>query len=223
MQSKLVSIKSQIYEKIHEDILTCHLKPGSSFSESQLANYYQVGRMPLREAIQQLCHEGLLESIPYKGYFVTNLSIDELKDSIDLREILETYAAKIAAKRITSAQLEKLKQIPEATFTSGDLHSYKKYVELNREFHLRVVEAAGNKKLLKQISTLLSELFRYMFATLDLGQEAYLNPEHNYLISALEKKDSMLAEEIMRSHIQKSREQILQKWNKFELENENRS
>ena len=92
---KLATIKEQVYEIIKDKILSGELKSGDWLQESKLAESLNVSRSPVREALKELVGEGLLENIPNKGVFVKTLSIKDIYNIFEFREVMEKYAIMI--------------------------------------------------------------------------------------------------------------------------------
>src|SRR2546426_7831755 len=69
-----------VYRALRNAIITCEMRPGESISEQALANLYNTSRTPVREACNLLHKEGLLDSIPHKGFFVPEMTLQKVQD-----------------------------------------------------------------------------------------------------------------------------------------------
>ena len=96
---------STAYEAIRSMVAQGQLCPGEELSERRLAESLQLGRTPVREAIKELCREGVLMSVPLRGTFVQRLSVEDLKEIHEVRLALEGMAAKLAAEKGGSPEL----------------------------------------------------------------------------------------------------------------------
>jgi DNA-binding GntR family transcriptional regulator len=151
------SLAGQVYETIKREIITCTLMPGQQIAQPQLAERYGVGVTPVREALQKLAREGLIQSIPRFGYLVKTITITDISEIFELRAILECAAVRLAAIRATPAQLELLEKLADCTYVYKDRASYSEFLSYNREFHLELAIASGNRRLVETISQSLDE------------------------------------------------------------------
>ncbi|MEV5821926.1 GntR family transcriptional regulator [Micromonospora harpali] len=161
------SLSAQIYEHLRTAIIEGEIAPGTKMREQWLADQLSVSRVPLREAIPLLEAEGLVYTAPRRGTFVTQLTLRDVDDLFDVRESLETLAARLAAQR--SGQ-------PEAKETvaalQDNLTRAKRAVQdgddpaiaaTSAEFHRLVVELSGNallRTMMRPISGRVQWLFR---------------------------------------------------------------
>ena len=159
-----------------------HRKPGERFNVEELADHYQTSITPIRDALQMLGQEGLVTIKPRSGYFVTRITLKELRDMFELRNILELAAIEQAVERITPEQLDELCSI-HAGYTGDDEVSYDRYTEENRRFHYLLAEASGNQELAQTLGRLLDRLARFMV----LRHAGKTMPEtHAHITKALE-------------------------------------
>ena len=103
--------KEQAYEELRVRIVTNDVAPGEILNEKDLMAQLAIGRSPLREILFRLQEENMIKPLPRLGYMVTNLTIAEVRDLVELRRELEGYAGYLAAQRITADQLEDLRLI----------------------------------------------------------------------------------------------------------------
>lgn len=82
------SLAGQAYEAIRNEIITCRLRPGQQIAQPQLAERYQTGTTPVRDALQRLAQEGLVQPIPRFGYLVTQITLSDVTEMYELRSIL---------------------------------------------------------------------------------------------------------------------------------------
>jgi GntR family transcriptional regulator, rspAB operon transcriptional repressor len=190
-------LSEKIYESVRLDIFKGVYKPGDQLSVKKLADQYGVSASPIRDALTALKQDGLVEIHSRMGCFVSRVTLREIKESYELRIILEGASAEMAAQRITEKELEYLESLPY-TYIPGDLSSYLAYLVANREFHYRVALASGNTQLADLISSLLYKMQRQVF--LGIGSGSY-NDEifdaHPNLIEALKRRDSAEARRVM--------------------------
>jgi GntR family transcriptional regulator, vanillate catabolism transcriptional regulator len=196
-------------------ILSGELRAGDRLSEVRLAARLEVSRTPLRLALAQLEHEGLLEPVIGGGFIVRSFSEQQVADAIDLRGVLEGSAARLAAERNSGpralgeliACVAKLDRIAGANHaTSPD--DFELYVELNDAFHFELFVLAGSGVLRDAYDRVLALPFAAPSAfllvqaetdqfdpTLNAGQV-----QHHLILEAIERGDGELAERLAREH-----------------------
>ena len=206
------TLSEDVYRALRHDILTLGHPPGATLREQELAAHYGSSRVPVREACRRLQQEGLIASVPYKGYFVSQLSLKEVTDCFDLRLALETHAVTRAVERAADADVALLAELASLAYTYDDRDSYGDFLEANREFHLALASLGGNARLVRVLRDLLEGMQRYFFLGLDLGDYgAEMREEHERLCAALLARSVEDAVGCVREQIERSRERILTK------------
>jgi DNA-binding GntR family transcriptional regulator len=200
----------QVYQSVKVDILRGLLSPGAVLSIARLAEGHNVSRTPVRQALDALTREGFVEAIPRVGYFVSTLTVQDIRDMFGLRKILECAAAELAAPRISEADLARLEEL-NTTFVHGDINSYMSYLQNNRDFHCTIAAAAGNKWLVEAIGDLLEHSQRLFVIRLNAGVQVSeeLSTEHREMIEALRTGDGNLARQVVGQWIKKAEDDIL--------------
>jgi DNA-binding GntR family transcriptional regulator len=187
------------------------LEPGRQVAQQQLAERYQLGMTPIREALQRLSQEGFVQAIPRFGYLVTPITFSDVHEIFELRTILETAATRLAAARGTDKQLAQIAQAARFTYVFGDTDSYDSFLVRNADFHRSLALVADNARLAAQISRLLDELTRVFHLGLDLRDSAEeMRDEHLALASALCNRDPDQAEQILQNQIARSQQRVLE-------------
>jgi GntR family transcriptional regulator of vanillate catabolism len=132
-------------------LLSGEFPPGTRMSELPLVERLGVSRTPLRLALATLEHEGLLENLKGGGYAVREFTMDEIRDAIELRGVLEGTAARFAAEReATADQLDRMRALcaeMDPLVQRSDVDSFWQYVECNRAFHALLLESAASPVL----------------------------------------------------------------------------
>lgn len=164
-----VYLKDRVYKQILQDIETGKLKPGDYITEMALTEEYEVSRTTIREALNRLVFEDFITQFRKGGYLIKEISYKELFELLDLRQLLETHAARLAAGKLTEADLEILKE--DSIY--GELD---KWYDRNREFHMTIARASGNAKLAEMIENVIDQTRRiYILDSANL----YPLPEEN--------------------------------------------
>lgn len=157
----IITTKHQIYKALRREIITGRKRPGERLAVNAIVAIFGTSVTPVRDALQMLSQEGLVAIKPRSGYFVIQVTLKELRDMFELREILETAAVELAARQITADQIKALRHV-HVGYTGDDDDSYDRYTDENRQFHYLVARASGNFELAQMIRHLHDRLARFM-------------------------------------------------------------
>lgn len=195
----------RIYEEIRRAIIVSHWKSKQRLDLETLASRYGTSVTPVREALQMLSQEGLVTNKPHAGFFVTQVTLKELSDMLELREILEVAAVERAAPRITEEQLDELEGV-HAGYTGDDEAAYERYITENRRLHVLIAEASGNQELAKALGRLHDRMARF-FVFVHTGDG--MEERHEHPIEALRGRDAAAAREAILREVRETRELTL--------------
>jgi DNA-binding GntR family transcriptional regulator len=201
------------YEKLAQAIMTGELVPGQPLIETALAEWCDVSRTPIREALTRLEQDGLVVR-GERGLMVRERSPEEILDLYETRIVLEAMAARVAATRRSYLDLITMRRVAER------LQSMETTDELamaagNREFHQAVWRASHNDALSDLLHRLDMHVARYPSTTLSQpGRWAEANKEHQSIIEAIDGQDAELAHQLTAQHFVKARELRLALWAK---------
>jgi DNA-binding GntR family transcriptional regulator len=206
----------QVYARLRGEIMSCILAPGESFSESQLAETYGVGKAPVRWALAALSREGLLQARPRQGHTVAPVTVESANDLFGLRLILEPAAARLAAGRADIALLKALQaqllrdHRAVKKGTGAQLEHRRSWIDANKQFHIEITRAAGNERLTRVITTVLEESQRTNHVIFSVYDESVsMKDDHPDLINALARGDGETAERVAREHLERSRRIVI--------------
>jgi len=189
------TLREKILETIREAILRGTLKAGEKVAEPELAERFGISRTPIREAFRQLESEGYLTVIPRKGAVVTSLSERDVEEFYAIKSILEGYAARIAATRLTDKEVERLEAINDRLGQLAHDGDVKTFFRVHNEFHELFIKAAGNIKLADLIGQLMMKFNRLRMASLSLpGRMEISVQEHRKIIQAFREQDGEKAD-----------------------------
>lgn len=204
-----VKVSDRAYVAIKEEIISGELPPGSTISELELAQRYKISRTPIREACQFLQKDGFLESVPHKGFFVSEITVEQIQNIYQLRFVLERTSARIAAERILPADVEELMFLARPiAFTASDPVSFRASIEQNKKFHLKIADVTGNQELVAILSNILDKIHRTQYLEAKAAPKM-VGPEHQAIAGAIARRDPAAAEEAMNTHIQTSLDRLL--------------
>ena len=183
-----VENKQQLaYQQIKQDILNNTYPAGTVMVERKLCEIYNVSRSPIRNALQQLTHEGLLSFVPGKGTVVASFSTDDILEVYDLIELLQDYAIKAC--------------INIFHFTRWD-----------QKFHQLLVSYSGNKRLETVYDQLDCQQMLFISTILDDRDLAARSlQEHTQILDAIRNQDSDLAHQTLHQHYQHIKQYYINK------------
>jgi DNA-binding GntR family transcriptional regulator len=191
---------------LRRSIILGHLRPGARLNLEELAGKYRSSVTPVREALQMLTQEGLVTSKPHSGFYVAQVTLKQLHDMLELREILEVAAVERATGRITEGQLEELERV-HAGYLGDDDMSRERYITENRRFHYLIAKASGNNELAETLRRLHDRLARF-FVFVHTGEE--MEKRHKRLIEALRIQDAAVARQTILDEVNETREITLE-------------
>lgn len=195
----------KVYQDLKRMISDGELKPGEKLYQEKIAEKLGVSRTPLVKAFQILEQEMFIESIPRRGMYVKSVNIFDLLNAFECRQGIETTAVRIVTPRLTEKEVEELN-----SFFTPFLNSKKidrnAYLKADSDFHSRLIQMTRNNFLIKmnEIAHVFNQTYR-----IGLIREPHETlPEHLRILSAMDTRDTCLAEEYMRNHIRKSIETL---------------
>ncbi len=187
------------YARLLEDIRSGQLLPGTRLRETDLADRLGLSRTPVREAIRMLEADGLVVHLPRQGATVRSLGYAEVVELYEMRAVLEGTAARLAARAASDLELSELAALNEALEQADTGPAA---VELNRHFHLTLLDAAKNRYLTRSTQALQKTLLILGPTTLATpARAAEAGAEHRAVLTALVARDGARAEVAMRAHI----------------------
>jgi DNA-binding GntR family transcriptional regulator len=199
------SLADQAYQGLLAAIAEGRLRPGERIRETDLAEELGISRTPIREALQRLAHDGLVQLDARNGARIAELSLGAIQELYDLREILEGSAARFAAQNARPSDLQRLDVIVGQE--GKHLGDPAALARLNKLYHSSICEAANNRYLTSAIATFSTTLLLLGPTTLAAQHRAdESHREHWLVVEAIVNRDADGAEALMRGHIRRARE-----------------
>lgn len=201
-------LSDKAYQLIRHKIITLDLPPLSAIDEQALMENLQLGRTPIREALQRLAAEGLVFLAPRRGMFVADISLTDLQKVFELRMVLEGFCARLVAKRATAEQLDQMESLVKAIdqASNGDA---KCLMDIDEQFHELLYQASDNEFLadsLRRLHALSFRIWHLVLDRLDDVQEAM--EQHVAITHALRARDGQQAEKLLQHHIAEFQQDI---------------
>ncbi len=203
--------KRSPYERLTQAILTGELLPGQPLIETALADWCQVSRTPIREALTRLQQDGLVVRSD-RGLVVRERSPEEILDIYETRIGLEAMASRVAASRRSYLDVMTMRRIADRLDQVDTSHEVAMAAG-NREFHRSVWRASHNESLTDLLRRLDLHLARYPSTTLSQpGRWEEGNKEHRAIVEAIDSQDAALAHDLTAAHFTKARDLRLALW-----------
>ncbi|MCD8505355.1 MAG: GntR family transcriptional regulator [Burkholderiaceae bacterium] len=198
-------ISDQVYATLRRQIMSGELEPGHQIKEEHLAADLDVSRTPVRAAIQQLISDGLLIQGEKRGAFVAEWTDRDIAEVFEIRIMLESAACGLAAVKSTPEQVAHLRSLTNEMMrlsqlsgdtAAGDLQ------KINGQIHMGLLDASNSPRL-RQIAKQFADVpiiigAFYLYKKADVLRSAQ---HHEEIMQAIERRDRLLAEELMRVHL----------------------
>jgi DNA-binding GntR family transcriptional regulator len=194
------TLREKIVETIRNAIVNGQLASGTRVAEPDLADKFGISRTPIREAFRQLESEGFIRVIPRKGAIVASLSPKDVADFYDLKAVLEGYAARSAAKKLTPKDIERMESVNRQMEVAAAKKDVRKVLPLHNEFHDIFVRSCGNEKLHAIVKHLVMQFQRYRMIMAMPGRVEGIIKQHREIIDAFRNQDSALAESLVQKN-----------------------
>lgn len=204
-----LSLAEQAYIALRTEIIYAGLKPDEIVTESELAVRLGFSKTPVRDALRALVKDGFITALPRKGYVVRPIGINDIKEILQLRMILEPAIAADAARQITAEDLDELNGLLELQRNET---SVDKMTNAARDFHTKIIQVSQNVRALKMLLPLFDETTRMHHVVPQTAEFLHSDEEicgHVEILGAFAKNDEAAAEKAMRDHIETVRQTMI--------------
>lgn len=205
-------------ERVRRAVLTGEWGPGAKLQPSDLAERFGTSTTVIREALTRLAGEDLLTTQPNRGFFVRQLSLQELRDITELRCVIEELASRLSLERGTvewESELvaihHQLTQTPRRD-PNGSVHVTEKWSAVHRAFHMQLLKASGCRPMLRTSESLAdaTELYGRWAAPSSAAPARDVESEHRQMLEAALARDAPRLAALLRSHYEGMAEMILE-------------
>ena len=199
--------RQRFADSVREQILNGTFQPGAPLRQIPLSKKFGVAQSVVREGLQLLEQQGLVNSVDNLGVFVREMGPEELIGAYQVREVLEGLAARLCCRTASRADVEKLEQAAQIIYAAKGPSKRSIRSELERKFHQRFVELSGNQTLIKQ-----SAGYQFIgdIIVTDRDRDEVLE-EHLAIVNAIATNKPDKAEKFARLHVAASTESIRNK------------
>jgi DNA-binding GntR family transcriptional regulator len=193
-EGRFSTVHEQLIDALRTSILTGEYPPGRRLRQVAVADRFGVSPVPVREALRALEQEGLVASAPRRGWIVTKLTVAEIREIYELRELLEQKALHDAIPKLTDSQLAELQRLATALISTG---TPQQHFEARERFYAVLYGGSGKRRLASLILSLHNQLAPY----LRLQRVEHSNESHLQLMDALQARDLERASAVISRHL----------------------
>jgi DNA-binding GntR family transcriptional regulator len=207
-------LNDSVYDVIKENILSQVFAPGQRLILEELAQQLGVSMTPLKDALNRLSAEGLIEIAPRRGTYVTGLKRAEIAETFEVRCALEVMAAQLFLERASDAELQEIAamvdQLEKLAKSPDKSASYQDYVNIDGAMHHRIVELSKNQRLLAAHEREHTHMYmaRARYGTFEESLDQ-AQAEHRVLREAILARNIPQAQAILSEHIQRAKNSLL--------------
>ncbi len=197
-------------------ILSGDRPPGSKLVQLELAKHFGVAQGVVREALLELQACGLVESVDNRGIYVSEISVEKLIESFEVREMHEGLAARLCCDRVTRTDLRGLRELADKAYDMARSSKIQEMAALDRDFHGKIIHLCGNSMLIR-----LADNYRVFGKIVRVNRDpTIVHDEHLAILKAMEQGDGNHAEVVARAHIRAARQALGEQvaHQKFDLE-----
>lgn len=194
---KKKTLNFQVYEMLKTMIQENYFKEDTKLNEVKIAELLDVSPTPVREAFRMLAVDGMVEIIPWKGVYIKQYSLEEIREVYECREALEVLAVQLCIEHISDREIDEL--IQSSMSHGSDQHSI---IQLSNQFHDQILTHAHNQRL-RSLLTQLQDVMNFdrKISASDQQRYAEIEQEHRDILLAIQQRDKDLAAMCMKKHI----------------------
>jgi DNA-binding GntR family transcriptional regulator len=203
--SQIKSLRDHVCSYINDKIKSGELKPNEKLNEPQICNDLKISRTPAREALIMLATDHIIEFVPRKGFYVKEVTSEDMLQYYDLMGTLDAFAARLSMPYIEPDDIIKMKEIVANINVAIEFSNLDKYLILQQEFHDIYMEKSHNVPLIQTIHSLRYRYIPITYNQKKVNEEKYkdilfrTNDEHRTIISLFEKKEPDNLERFIRT------------------------
>lgn len=207
---KGLTAADQAYSYIINALTDGTMLPGMRVREAEMASVIGISRTPIREALNRLINEGLVSNDPRRGLIITELDQSMVGELYEMRRVLESTAAGLAARHATDVEIAVLRTLME---NDTKATTVQEVTANNKLFHQVLYKCGHNRYLLKTLQALQNSMLLLGTSTLENKVRAeYAQQEHEQIVKALEARDPERAAQVASEHISNAYKERLNKF-----------
>ena len=200
----------EAYQKLKEMIFRQNIIPGQKLIAQDLCDILNMSRTPVINALYMLEREGFIVSVPYRGFYVKPVDIQETIELFEVREALEVQTVQLAIKRMEPGDIEKLEAVALEHKLYMPPYYDRQKIALGTYFHIQIAKIGRNKTLEKLLTTNLEhEYLRFKLERADAARMKPAVEEHYQLIERIKRKDTPGSMRLIKRHVKRSKDHII--------------
>ena len=200
-RAKRKTLLTEAYDALRSAILSRRIPFGAKLLLRTLAEELDLSPTPIKGALVALEREGLVVSVPHRGYFVPQISAHDIGEIYELREVVEGLSARLAAQRRDERLVPRLKLLIDSQKTCTQPENFERYGDLDVEFHRRIREASRNGRLMRTAEAFDGQIRLLIGEGVKARKMSTSIKEHVGIVNAIASKDPNAAEAAMRQHV----------------------
>lgn len=209
------NINERIYQILLSRIVSQDFAPGEKLNVPEIAHALQVSRTPVKDAVNRLAAEGLVDIVPRKGTSVARITADSIRELIQVRLMMEVFAGELAVARVTDEDVDRMEELVNSLeqFIDGDQYTdYPAFLQIDTQLHMGFFHLAGNSLLLKlyeNIHQRLQVVRAYQIAPGVAREAEKTHREHLDIVAAFRARDAAALKAAITEHVQKRGDQFI--------------
>lgn len=205
----VVRTSDRVYETVKNMAITYQFRPGERINEIELSKALDVSRTPLREALNRLVTEGFLTSEPNKGFYCRPLDAQQVFDLYEFRCALEVVNVRLACERASDEELRGIEGfVHESKDETDDLQAIR-LLRLDEQFHERIALLSHNEECARMLRSVNSRIHFVRWIDMQKGRRVHTQAEHLEIVRALRLRDVDLSTTLLRDHISRRLDQVV--------------
>ena len=205
MTDRVLGKSDQIYDYLRRAIVRLEMEPGAAIAEKDICARFEVSRTPVREALQRLAEEDLVEILPHSGTWVSRISFPLAEEGFVLRRALEVESVRKAATEVTASGVAELEELIARMRQILRDDRLADYLEVDDAFHAAIARISGYPRIWKFIGLAKVQLDRLRQLSAPVpGHLAEVTEQHAAIAQALARRNATQAELAMRIHLDSS-------------------
>ena len=208
---KNATLEEMAYQQIKQGIINGIFAPGEFMAEVRLAETLGISKTPVRKAMSRLQQEQFLTNIPFAGYHVAEISIADILEVYELREILECFLVKETVGHFSPAEITSMRKTLDQAGTALSQNDYTNFVEFNRQFHHSFDRKYANQRISSVLTNLDEHVHRiliYLFPD-EQRELSISHQEHFQILNAIITEDADAAVAHMHNHLARFRDVLV--------------
>lgn len=205
------TLSEKVYNAFKKDIVQGVYAPGEALTEKVLAKIYKGSRTPVREAALRLQQERLLRIVPNRGYFISQITLQDMNEIYEYRAAVECTTAELAAQKAPDEELlSELLKLAKISYRTDSRESYTQFIEADTAFHMNIARLSRNQMLVRAVAEARCYMERIMYAAIDIHYYGeFPTREHLDILKAIQEHDPERARQTMYEHVMQSKSKVL--------------